>query len=666
MTGRQPSIDGAGPLRSTGGSAPLRLTDGSAPLRPNGGSAPLRPTSGTPLRSTAWFAGDDEVALLHRVALRLGPQDVGRPVVGIADTASDLNPCNAGFTALAEHVAAGVRAAGGIPVRFPVMSLGEDLMKPSAMLYRNLVAMELEETVRSYPLDGVVYLANCDKTVPAALMAAASTDVPALLLLGGARSAPEFRGRALGAGTDLWRALEDRRAGVLDDEGWRGLERCLSCAGPGACNVMGTASTLAMLTETMGMALPGTALLDATGPAVEAAARATGERVVAMVAAAERPSDRITQTALDTAARVLAAVGGSTNAVIHLAAVAGRLGLDASLPRLDTLWRDVPLLADVEPCGSGLVHRLRADGGLPTLLAALTALPPALTSLPTAPDAAPAPADHRECADAGHPGAEARHSCTLDAALAQRSADGRPWSEVLADFPAPGTPGSLIRTLTDPVLPAPTLAAVHGSLAPSGAVIKVAAASTDLLTHTGRAVVFDSYDDMRTRLDDPDLDVTADDVLVVRGCGPVGVPGMPEWGMAPIPQRLVERGVRDMVRISDGRMSGTSFGTVLLHVAPEAAVGGPLALVHDGDPIRLDLAARSLDLLVDAAELDRRRAALAVTGATGPRAGARHLRGWPRLYADHVLQADQGADLDFLTAPTPEHRVFVEPVVGRS
>lgn len=574
------------------------------------------------LRSAAWLTGDDEVAVLHRVALRLGPEDAGRPVIGIADTASDLNPCNAGFTELAGHVAAGVRAAGGVPVRFPVMSLGEDLMKPSAMLYRNLVAMELEETVRAYPLDGVVHLANCDKTVPAALMAAASADVPALLLLGGARSAPEFRGRPLGAGTDLWRALDDRRAGVLDDAGWRGLEQCLSCAGPGACNVMGTASTLALLTEAMGMALPGTALLDAVGTDIEAAARATGERVVAMVRAGERPSARMTQPALDTAARVLAAVGGSTNAVIHLAAVAGRLGLDASLPRLDALWRDVPLLADVEPCGSGLVHRLRRDGGLPALLAALGDL------------------------------------VDLDAP----SADGRPWRAVLPGFPAPGAPGSLVHTLDDPVLPAPTLAAVSGTLAPSGAVIKVAAASPDLLVHTGRAVVFDSYDDMRTRLDDPALDVDPGDVLVVRGCGPVGVPGMPEWGMAPVPQRLVERGVRDLVRISDGRMSGTSFGTVVLHVAPEAAVGGPLGLVRDGDRVRLDVPARRLDLLVPDDELARRAAA----GTPGPRAGARHLRGWPRLYAEHVLQADRGADLDFLTAPTPEHRAFVEPVVGRS
>ena len=579
----------------------------------------------TELRSAAWFDGTDEVAVLHRVALRLGPEDLGKPIIGIADTASDLNPCNAGFTELAARVADGVRAAGGIPVRFPVMSLGEDLMKPSAMLYRNLVAMELEETTRAYPLDGVVHLANCDKTVPAALMAAASADLPALLLLGGARSAPEFRGRPLGAGTDLWRALDDRRAGVLDDTGWRDLERCLSCSGPGACNVMGTASTLAMLTEALGMALPGTALLDAVGPAIEQAAHDTGARVVELVRSGHRPSDQMTQTALDTAIRVLAAVGGSTNAVIHLAAVAGRLGLDAGLARMDALWRDVPLLADVEPCGSRLVHDLRRAGGLPTLLAALAG------------------------SDAG--------------SLNELAGDGRPWHQVIADHPAPGG-GSVIHTLDDPVLPAPTLASVQGSLAPSGAVIKVAAATPELLGHTGRAVVFDSYDDMRTRLDDPELEVGEHDVLVVRGCGPVGVPGMPEWGMAPIPQRLVERGVRDMVRISDGRMSGTSFGTVVLHVAPEAAVGGPLGLVQDGDPIRLDVPARRLDLLVDPDELLRRRSVLAVSPQ--PPTSAAHLRGWPRLYADHVLQADQGADLDFLTAPTPAHRRFIEPVVGRS
>lgn len=569
-----------------------------------------------PLRSSAWFDGDDEVAMLHRVALRLGPEDAGRPVVGIADTSSDLNPCNAGFSALAELVAEGVRAAGGIPVRFPVMSLGEDLMKPSAMLYRNLMAMELEETVRSYPLDGVVYLASCDKTVPASLMAAASTDVPSLLLLGGARSAPPFRGKPLGAGTDLWRALEDRRAGVLDDAGWAGLERCLSCTGPGACNTMGTASSMALVAETLGMALPGTACLAAVGPAIEAAARATGARVTAMVATGERPSARLTQGAFDDAARVLAAVGGSTNVVVHLAAVAGRVGADASLRRLDRLWSEVPLVADVEPCGSGLVHELSRDGGLPAVLRALGAL--------------------------------------VD--LGSTSADGRPWHEVVAEAPSPS---GVVHPASAPVLPAPTLAAVFGSLAPRGAVVKVAAATPGLLDHTGPAVVFDSYDDMRSRLDDPTLDVAEDAVLVVRGCGPVGVPGMPEWGMAPIPQRLVERGVRDMVRVSDGRMSGTSFGTVVLHVAPEAAAAGPLALVEDGDLLRLDVASRRLDVLVDDAELTRRRAALAPRPTT-------HLRGWPRLYQEHVLQADEGADLDFLAAPSPESRVFVEPVVGRS
>lgn len=580
------------------------------------GGTPAVPTPRSALRSAAWFDGDDEVAMLHRVALRLDSTDVGRPVVGIADTSSDLNPCNAGFATLAEHVAAGIRAAGGTPVRFPVMSLGEDLMKPSAMLYRNLMAMELEETVRSYPIDGVVYLANCDKTVPASLMAAASTDVPSLLLLGGARSAPRFRGKPLGAGTDLWHALEDRRAGVLDDAGWQGLERCLSCTGPGACNTMGTASSMALVAESLGMALPGTACLAAVGPAIEEAARTTGERVVRMVSADERPRSRLTQQAFDNAARVLAAVGGSTNVVIHLAAVAGRLGVDASLRRLDRLWADVPLIVDVEPCGSGLVHQLSRDGGLPTVVRGLGAL----------------------------------------ADLTVVSADGRPWSEVVAGAPAPS---GVVRTVADPVLPAPTLAAVFGSLAPRGAVIKVAAATPDLLTHEGTAVVFDSYDDMRARLDDPDLEIAEDAVLVVRGCGPVGVPGMPEWGMAPIPQRLVERGVRDMVRLSDGRMSGTSFGTVVLHIAPEAAASGPLGLVENGDVIRLDAPARSLDLLIGDAEIARRRA------AARPRPSP-HLRGWPRLYQDHVLQADEGADLDFLAAPTPQSRAFVEPVVGRS
>lgn len=568
------------------------------------------------LRSTAWIAGEDEVAMSHRVALRLAPEDIGKPLVGIADTTSSLNPCNDGFSTLVTHVEQGIRAAGGVPYRFPVMSLGEDLMKPSAMLYRNLVAMELEETVRSNPLDAVVLLTNCDKSVPAALMAAASTDLPSVLLIGGARAAPPFRGRPLGSGTDLWRALEDRRAGLLDDSEWRRLEACLACAGAGSCNTMGTASTMAAVTEALGMCLPGSTGLPAGGQDLEEYARRTGSLAVRHVRDGVRPSALMTQTALDNAAVALAAIGGSTNAVIHLAAIAGRLGLDASLRRFDELWRDVPLVADIEPCGTRLIQHFRTAGGIAAVARSLGS----------------------------------RFDTTA------LSADGTDWAALAAAAPELGT---TIRPADDPVLPAPTLAAVFGSLAPDGAVIKVAAATPGLLSHTGRAVTFDTYQQMRERLDDESEQIDASDVIVVRGCGPVGVPGMPEWGMAPVPRRLARAGVRDMVRISDGRMSGTSFGTVVLHVAPESAVDGPLARVRTGDEIRLDVPARRLDLLVAAEELAQR------TPVHPPQTQA-HLRGWPRLYQDHVLQAPAGCDLDVLAAPTQEHRRFVEPVVGRS
>ncbi|UFS58557.1 dihydroxy-acid dehydratase [Subtercola endophyticus] len=567
-------------------------------------------------RSRAWIDGDDEVAMSHRVALRLDDVDRGKPVVGIADTASALNPCNIGFTRLIPEIERGIRDAGGVPARFPVMSLGEDLMKPSAMLYRNLVAMELEETVRANPLDGVVYLANCDKSVPASIMAAVTTDLPSLLLLGGARSAPLFNGKPLGTGTDLWRALDERRAGRMDDQQWLGLERTLSCTGPGACNTMGTASTMAILTEVLGMSLPGTAGLAAVGDELMVAAYQTGVAVTQAVLADERPASRLTQVSLDNAIRTLAAVAGSTNAVIHLAAIAGRLGLDAGLERMDALWHDIDLLADVEPSGTGLIHDFRRDGGVPALVAAL--------------------GDQFD--------------------TSARSGDGRAWAVAAASAPQPT---GVIHSRTDPVASGPTLAAVFGSLAPTGAVIKTAAATSSLLSHTGRALVFDDYADMRERLDDESLVVTAEDVIVVRTCGPVGVPGMPEWGMAPLPKRLVEQGVTDMVRISDGRMSGTSFGTVVLHVSPESAVGGPLALVEDGDLIELDVVTRRLSLLVDESELERRRAEWRPSPP-------RHLRGWPKLYAEHVQQAPDGCDLDFLAAPSPETRRFIEPVVGRS
>lgn len=571
------------------------------------------------LRSAQWLDGDDEVAVLHRVALGVDEADHGRPVVGIADTTSDLNPCQAAFGALLPHVERGIRDGGAVPARFPVISLGEDLMKPSAMLYRNLAAMELEEDVRAHPLDAVVYLANCDKTVPAALMAAASTDLPGLLLLGGSRAAPLFEERPLGSGTDLWRALDRRRTGALDDAGWRTLERTLACAGPGSCNTMGTASSMALVTEALGMCLPGSTGCPSGSPQLADLAYRTGLEVARRAGArGPVPSGAMTPAAFANAFRLLAAAGGSTNAVIHLTAVAGRLGIDLTLDQIDAWWANVPLLLDVEPCGSKLVHDVFAAGGMGTLARPMLA--------------------------AG----------LLDGGVVL--GDGSTLAAYAAASPAPA---GVVRTLDDPVAPAPTMVALHGTLAPDGAVVKTAAASPTLWQHTGRAVVFEDYADMRTRLDDPDLQVGADDVLVVRRCGPVGVPGMPEWAMAPIPQALAAAGVTDMVRVSDGRMSGTSFGTVVLHVAPEAAVGGPLALVQDGDPIRLDVAGRRIDLLVDPAELaDRAARAVPVPDE--------HLRGWPRLYRDHVLQAPQGCDLDFLTAPTPQARRFVPPVVGRS
>ena len=566
------------------------------------------------LRSSNWMNGDDEVAMSHRVALRLNSADYGKPIIGIADTSSALNPCNAGFRTLISDIERGIRVAGGVPASFPAMSLGEDLMKPSAMLYRNLVSIELEEMVRANPIDGVVFLANCDKSVPASLMAAASTDIPSLVLFGGARSAPLFRGRPLGSGTDLWHLLDERRAGNVDDNEWSELERSLGCAGPGSCNTMGTASSMAIITEILGMSLPGATGTPALSDELRGFAYETGRRVTQMVAEDIRPSARMNQAAIDNAIRCLAAVGGSTNAVIHLSAIAGRLDMQAGLERMDSLWRDVPLLVDVEPCGKRLIFDFKSAGGVPALARAMGSL-----------------------FDGG----------TI-------TAIGQTWRDVAANASEPGT---VIRALESPLGPAPTMAAIFGSLAPDGAVIKVAAASERLLNHSGRAIVFEDYLDMRKRLDDETLVVDATNVIVVRNCGPVGVPGMPEWGMAPIPKRLVEDGVRDMLRISDGRMSGTSFGTVVLHIAPESGVGGPLALVEDGDMIQLDLDARRIDLLVSESELAERVARFSNSQVL-------HERGWPLLYQQHVLQAPQGCDFDFLVGSGG--RSFVEPVVGRS
>lgn len=568
------------------------------------------------LRSGRWLHGDDEVALLHRVAMAGVDYNEGHPVIGIAVTSSALNPCHGDVDRLARGAASGVLAAGGIPAAFPAMSLGEDLMKPSAMMYRNLLAMELEESARSYPLDGLIVFAGCDKNVPAALMALASANLPGLVGLVGIRRAAVLGDRRLGAGTDVWRELEERRAGRTGDAEWAEFEACLRAVGPGICNVMGTAVTMGLMAEFLGMALPESATMAAGSDQLLDTAFCTGQRVVEMVRENSRPAERMSTAAFRNCLSALAAVGGSTNAVIHLAAIAGRLGIRLDPASMDDAFRNVPLLVDVEPCGAGLAQDFHQAGASPALAHALGGL--------------------------------LDQSCV--------SADGRTWREVSLGC-APRT--RTIRTFDDPLQPPPTLAVLGGSLAPGGAVIKVAAASADLLQHEGSAVVFDTYEDMRQRLDDPDLDIDPASVLIVRECGPVGAPGMPEWGMAPIPKRLVDAGVRDMVRVTDGRMSGTSYGTVVLHVTPEAAVGGPLALVRDGDLVRLDVAGRRIDLVVDADEL------LARTQSWHPPATL-HTRGWPALYQQHVLDATHGCDLDILVSPTGTTAAFIEPVVGRS
>lgn len=572
------------------------------------------------LRSAEWFAGREELAFQHRSALRSMGIDpdayADRPVIGIANSWSELNNCNMNLRPLADAVKRGVLAAGGLPLEFPTISLGEEFMKPSAMLYRNLMAMDVEETLRANPVDGVVLLCNCDKTTPAQLMGAASANLPAIQLNGGPRSIGHWRGEAVGSGTDIWRYWDEVRAGRISASDWRDLEACIACSA-GACNTMGTASTMTALSEALGMMLPGVSSLPATDARRLAAAEATGRRIVAMVHEDLRPRQILTARAFDNAIRTLMALGGSTNAVIHLVAIAGRLNIDLPLTRFDELSRDTPWLVNLSPSGKFLMDEFHAAGGVPAVLAEL------------------GDRLHRDCLTVtGH---------TLGENLAIARCFNR----------------EVIRPASEPLSPQGAIASLHGNLAPDGAVIKTSAASLRLMQHRGRAVVFRDYADMLERINLPTLDVTADSVLVLQNAGPKGVPGFPEWGMIPVPQKLLEAGVTDVVRISDSRMSGTSFGTVVLHVAPEAAAGGPLALVRDGDWIRLDVAARRLELEVDPAELERRRQEWMPPASP-------HLRGYPRLYIDHVLQANEGCDFDFLRPRSAEAVEFVPPVVGRS
>lgn len=527
-----------------------------------------------------------------------------RPVIGVLNSVSDLNPCNLPLRRLAGEVSAGIEAAGGIAVELATMSLGEDLMKPTAMLYRNLMAMEVEETIRANPLDGVVLLGNCDKTLPAQLMGAASANVPALQISGGYRRPGLFRGQEVGAGTDLWRYWDDRRAGRLGDDDWRCLEAALGCS-QGACNVMGTALTMSMMSEVLGMMLPGAGTLPHDDPRLDAKARESGSRIVELVRQDIRPEHILTPEAFRWALQALAAIGGSTNAIIHLCAIAGRRRLDLALDDFDAAAREAPVLADVAPIGRHNIAAFDAAGGIQAILRELDA--------------------------------------TADPVV---SSAGTPHSGV-------------IRSRSNPVTDLPAFTVLRGNLAPDGAVLKTAAARADLTTHTGPALVFRGYDDMLARIDDPELPVSAESVLILTGCGPSGGDGFPEWGMIPIPKKLAAQGIDDMVRISDARMSGTSFGTCVLHVAPEAAAGGPLGAVEDGDTVTIDIVERRL-------EVDLPPEVIAARLSNRPHPPTRHHRGWPALYQRHVLQAPQGADLDFLVPDTDEHVTFVEPIVGRS
>ncbi len=554
-------------------------------------------------RSAQWYAGTDRNAYIHRAWMRRGlPAHAfdGRPHIAIANTASDLAPCNTHLNEVSRSVQQGVWEAGGVPMNLPVVSLGETLVKPTAMLWRNMAAMATEEMLRANPVDGVVLLGGCDKTIPALLMAAASVDLPAVVVPGGPMLTGTFRGQPLGCGTDVWRLSEQVRAGELTERAFIASESSM-IRSRGHCNTMGTASTMACMAEALGTTIPGLAGTPAPDSRLLEGAHATGRLAVELVAEGRRPSTMLSRGSFRNAIIALAAIGGSTNAVVHLLAIAGRLGIDLSLDDFDRAGAGVPLLVDLQPAGQHLMEDFHRAGGLLAVL--------------------------REVQDLLDPDA--------------LTVTGRPLVGHLADAEIWDT--GVIRRRGAPLQESAGIAVLYGNLAPSGAVIKPAAASASLLRHRGRAVVFDSIEDMHHRIDDPGLDADADSVLVLRGCGPKGYPGMPEVANLPLPPKLLRRGVRDMVRICDGRMSGTAYGTVVLHVAPEAAAGGPLGLVSAGDYVILDVAARRLDVDVPAAELAGRRPSAAMqAGFAAPR------RGWERLYVDHVLQASQGADLDFL------------------
>ena len=559
------------------------------------------------LRSRLAQYGDEEFALFLRRGFLKGAgftdDALERPIVGVLSTASDFNPCHATAARLAEAVARGVRMAGALPFVFPTISLHEAFTFPTSMLLRNLMAMDVEEMLRALPLDAVVLIGGCDKTIPAELMGAVSANMPAIVLPVGSMLAGRHEGARLGACTDCRRLWAAYRAGALDAQSLdRAHDQLMPTAG--TCMVMGTASTMACLTETLGFTLPGAATAPAVSSDRTRLAEATGTRAAAMaVAGGPRPRDILSPAALRNASVVLQATSGSTNALVHLAAIAGRAGIAYDLAEFDRIGREVPVLVNLKPAGAYFIEDFHAAGGVPALWRRL-----------------------RDKLD-----------------LSASTVSGETLAEIVARWPT-YTDDEVIRPLDRPIFAREAIAILTGNLAPNGAAIKLASATANLTTHQGPALVFDSLEDLANRIDDPTLAVTPDHCLVLRNAGPIGAPGMPEAGALPIPKQLGSKGVTDMVRISDARMSGTAFGTVVLHVAPEAAAGGPLALVRDGDAIRLDAPARTLDLLVDDAELARRR--------TTWKAPQKPARGYTRLYVERVTQADKGCDFDFLMGTT--------------
>jgi L-arabonate dehydrase len=558
--------------------------------------------NGNKLRSTSWFSGFETLNFTHRSWLKNQghPEDMfdGRPVIGICNTWSDLTPCNAHFRILAEMVKRGVYEAGGFPFEFPVMSLGEILMRPTTMLYRNLASMDVEETIRANPLDGVILLTGCDKTTPSTIMGAASVDIPTMVVNGGPMLNGKYRGRDIGSGTDVWRMSDEYRMGNMNEEDILEAEACMSRS-DGHCMTMGTASTMACMVESLGLTLPGAAAIPAADSRRRRIAHLSGRRIVEMVKEDLRLSQILTRKNFENAIKVNSAIGGSTNFVIHLLAIAGRMGVELSLDDFDELGSHMPLLVNLMPSGEFLMEDFYYAGGLPVVIQ------------------------------------EIKHELHMDAPTVNGKTLGENTEKAIC------YDRNVIAKFDEPFKKDSGLAVLRGNLCQDGAIIKPSAATPKLMQHRGRAVVFENIDDYWTRVDDPNLDIDKDCVLVLKEVGPKGYPGMPEVGNFHLPKKVLEQGVDDMIRISDGRMSGTAFGTVVLHVAPESAVGGTLALVQNGDMIELDVAGRRLHLDVSDEELAQRKAAWQ---ARQPHTE----RGYVSMYLSHVQQANTGADFDFL------------------